>query len=429
MAEDNDPNYNTRLEFIQDTLKKRFDLQELPTITPSQYYPKHAYRCKNFIYRIIFSSPPSPPSTLQPGCTPISPNTTTFIMRLANPLTTSPNSSKSLIENEVAMTTLASSALSAFTPSIVPQIYAWSSATSSDYGWTLQQLMPGKHLDRDWDSTGAYARVGQRVMLAQIASIVKALQDYELPESIVGFGDVEFDDGGRIVSVVKKAGEMASWGSFEEFYRERLERAIRKADGSRYIEGWRANGVRERLDEFMDRGLGKMFEGLEDREWKTIVHGDLTTENVMYDPETAQVTALLDWDSAVVLHPSYEFLRSFGDLGGELNGWYEEEAFSEQSLLREAKLFGFPPDAYSTQDQPFWDVAVAWEEELETHDVKRPRIMKGIEQVADVEALLRGVLPWNISDETARLRSAHSVWRDRRTFEDNLSDLLDYLGF
>jgi hypothetical protein len=54
-----------------------------------------------------------------------------------------------------------------------------------------------------------------------------------------------------------------------------------------------------------------------------------------------RITGLTDYDFATILHPSYEFLRSFNNAGGQFRGWYVDEE-SDEAALREAKLHGFP---------------------------------------------------------------------------------------
>ena len=98
------------------------------------------------------------------------------------------------------------------------------------------------------------------------------------------------------------------------------------------------------------------------------------------------------------MHPSYEFLRSFGGAGGQLRRWSGDEV-SEQTALRGAKLHGFPsPLPQATKDGVRWDVVKAWEDELEKFDVKRSRNIEGIDKVADVDAVLRTILPWRVTN-------------------------------
>lgn len=60
---------------------------------------------------------------------------------------------KTRVENEVAIISLAASALSGFKPHVVPCVYGWgSAATPSSQGWILQELMPGTPVDEAFES-------------------------------------------------------------------------------------------------------------------------------------------------------------------------------------------------------------------------------------------------------------------------------------
>jgi hypothetical protein len=139
---------------------------------------------------------------------------------------------------------------------------------------------------------------------------------------------------------------------------------------------------------------------------------------------------LIDYDFACILHPSYEFLRSFSGAGGQFQGWSDIKS-SEQTALRNAKLYGSPSTLpENTEDSVKWDVAKVWEDELERLKVQRPRTIKGIEKVADVDAVLRSILPWRVTNsDVLRLQSEAVILKCRDENEAQLVKLLDSLGF
>jgi hypothetical protein len=151
---------------------------------------------------------------------------------------------------------------------------------------------------------------------------------------------------------------------------------------------------------------------------------------MLYDPATKRITALLDYDFACIHHPSYEFLRSFSGAGGKLEGWSGSESH-EETALRDAKLYGFPsPLPESTADGVDWIVAKVWEDELEKVNVERPRIMKGIEKVADVDAVLGSLLPWRVTNSDVLLmQSEQVIMKCRDENEVQLIKLMEHLGF
>jgi hypothetical protein len=151
---------------------------------------------------------------------------------------------------------------------------------------------------------------------------------------------------------------------------------------------------------------------------------------LLYDASTHRITALIDYDFACILHPSYEFLRSFSGAGGQFQSWSDIES-SEQTALRDAKLNGFPSTLpENTKDGVNWDVAKAWEDELERLNVQRPRTIKGIEKVADVDAVLRSILPWRVTNsDVLGMQSEAVILKCRDENEAQLIKLLDHLGF
>lgn len=151
----------------------------------------------------------------------------------------------------------------------------------------------------------------------------------------------------------------------------------------------------------------------------------------MFDPSTYRITALIDYDFSSILHPSYEFLRSFLGVGGQFRGLCGDEG-CEQAALSKARLHGFPlllPQ--STKDgEVDWELAKAMDEELEGLDVQRPRTMKGIEKVADVDTILGTIIPWRLSNpDIVRRQSEEVLIKHRHENEEQLLKLLEYLGF
>lgn len=85
---------------------------------------------------------------------------------------------KTRVENEVAIDSLAASALGGFEPHVVPSVYGWgSAATPSSQGWILQELIPRTPVDESFESMHLDQK---KNILAQMAKILKALQDFSL---------------------------------------------------------------------------------------------------------------------------------------------------------------------------------------------------------------------------------------------------------
>ena len=119
--------------------------------------------------------------------------------------------------------------------------------------------MPCTFVDESFDSMDLEQK---KQIVGQMAKLLKALQDYQLPESITGFGGVTFDENGRIVSTAMTSVGAGPWPSYESSFKGRLEVALRRADANSYIQGWHANGIRKRLDDFVKNGVPARFDSL-----------------------------------------------------------------------------------------------------------------------------------------------------------------------
>lgn len=109
---------------------------------------------------------------------------------------------------------------------------------------------------------------------------------------------------------------------------------------------------------------------------------------MLLDPDSLQITALLDFDFAHVSFAAEEFLYSFLFIHGLLVGPIEEDDYI---ALRKAQLEGFQKDAQAPQDEENevegqvsidWKLAQAWDEELARLNIQRPSSMKGIDEVS-----------------------------------------------
>jgi len=250
-------------------------------VEPIQYDPESPFKYNNFVYRITLPSPPSALSnygshvTRQPGTVPLPEGAKEFIMRLTNPDAEGMHA-HTRVENEVAIISLAAAALSSCKPHVVPSVYGWGTAAPpSSQGWILQELMPGVSVAEAFENVPLREK---KNVLAQMARILKALQDYQLPSSIEHYGGVTFDRDGQIVSTAMTSVGSGPWQSYEDYFRDRLGRALKQADSNPYIKGWHANGVRRRLEAFVENGVPTHFKALPCRDDKTIIHADFSKQ-------------------------------------------------------------------------------------------------------------------------------------------------------
>lgn len=158
----------------------------------------------------------------------------------------------------------------------------------------------------------------------------------------------------------------------------------------------------------------------------------LDGSNLLFDPASSRITGLVDFDFAAILHPSYEFLRSFSDAGSQFKGWCVDEE-SDEAALRNAKLHGFPsplPTTEAGDGAVKWEDAKAWEDALQEVGAERPQTIKGIDKVADVDTLLQAILPWRVANsDVLKLQTHETIVRCRDENEEHLDKLLGRLGF
>ncbi|KAI1817528.1 kinase-like domain-containing protein [Poronia punctata] len=437
--------YEERLDLVKKLLADYLHLStetiKQTKITPVAYDPDCPFKYNNFVYHLTL-----PPNTntslnieitstkqLPPGCVPIPKdnNNREFILRLNNPHAEGMHQEKNRTQNEVSLLSLASTALKHSPMSgIIPRVYGWGP------GWIFQEFMTGKPLSEAF--AGEMSPSEKRGIMKQMIQILKVFrEEHVLPGSIRGWGGVTFDTEGRMASAAMPDVGAGPWDSLGESYKGRIRVKLDEADRNPFLNGWRENGVRERVERFVEEGLDGKLDGLERLGDRVIVHGDFTTDNFLYDPPTNRLTALLDFDFSTITHPAHEYLRSLHDVGGQIIGYKGSttpEHF-EAMALQKAQITGiFPsplPTPLESKDRRHhvdWELAKVWEEEMRNAGMKR---IAGIERLADVDELLGLLGPFQLCNrDYLRLNpdEEHRVhWR--RKSERELVDMLEYLGY
>lgn len=214
-------------------------------------------RCNNnYIHIISFENPLVADVHLSngPGTNPISSGSTKAVFRIGNPEAMFSHAVK--VENTVATMHLVRQALAQRHLAIIPKVYAWSKTGGpSGHGWIIEEFMPGVNIEPDFH--GSLCADQQRIVLRQVAEVLKAVQEFELPAAATGFGGLAFDEAndGSVVSgpfVIEPYTD--SYSDMKSFYRGMLHAQLKEADKT-IANGWRRDGLRERLDTFAQGGL------------------------------------------------------------------------------------------------------------------------------------------------------------------------------
>lgn len=249
------------------------------SIEPVEYDINSAFPYNNFIYRVTLSSPTIATAKIksfhshkcQPGTAPCPAGTVSLIVRLANSHPGTGINNTNRVENEVAAMSLARHALAESKYShLVPEIYAWGSV-SSGQGFSIQQHMSGTMPDKGFDNLTLQDK---SAVLRQMAEILALLQRYEIPATVDGFGGLKFDEDGTIVSAQMSLYKGGPCATYKDFLRAIFKVKLQEADENPVIQGWRENGLRTRLDDFIHHRLDAILKDNEHVQ-KVLVHSDL----------------------------------------------------------------------------------------------------------------------------------------------------------
>jgi hypothetical protein len=174
------------------------------------------------------------------------------------------------VENEVATMNIFADAMKDISTHLVPKVYGWGSAAQG-HGWIFQEFMTGKSV-----AFKTMTVQEKRSVLQQIAEVFGALQKYQLPISVKEYGGLRFDENGAVVSGPMTLIAGGPFQSYEALYTEFVSSELAASDKSSILQGWRPNGVRERLEQFLRYGLHQLINQVHSRK-KVLVHGDLST--------------------------------------------------------------------------------------------------------------------------------------------------------
>ncbi|KAI8225144.1 hypothetical protein K4K54_004794 [Colletotrichum sp. SAR 10_86] len=430
----NHEHFQERLDFVRNTVVG-FGLE--PTeITPVEYQEDVPFPYNNFIYKIVLAKPATQNAFLNAGTytTPLPEGgVSTIIMRLANSRATD-IIQDNRIENEVAAMFLARQGLQSFKPEVaglIPAIYAWKPTQDADngYSWTMMEFKKGVPLDTKFKDLSDDER---NIVLGQIADVFTGIQRAPLPDSITSHGGLTISESGEIIGGKMTILEGAPWNSYTEFWRCKLESSLRDADRSSNLQGWKPNGVRQRIDKFISSGLGPYLASAGvDETQRVLIHGDLTTNNVQFDPETRRITGVLDFDWAYVSHPAHEFFTSFGDIGGSTNGGTARDPDLSDGKIAKAMLAG----DFSIPNLPEGALgqlarAKAWDDGLAERGALRPSEIPGmtaIEQLRKLESLLA---PFALHHPVMlKRKTAEQIVEMRGAGERELIECLERFGY
>ncbi|QSZ35263.1 hypothetical protein DSL72_008132 [Monilinia vaccinii-corymbosi] len=387
---DDEQRFDFIIEIIQETYK-------LNVLSISQILAVEDHISpNNFIYLVEFFRTPhtsldTPAS--QPGTVRIPNSVNNVIMSLSNPDKDfyPPNR----VQNEVAAMSLARTILAP--RKVIPDVYGWGS-DAEEKGWIMMENrmenITGIPLVIELDKLGLR---GQTRALQEVARVVLAFQQYELPESVQWFGGLDFDDDGNIVSAPLTLFSCGPFTTYPEMLKCIFRERLAAAEESHLLRGWKDTGrdTLAKLEDFITVGIDYMLKDIKIE--KRLVHGNLALDNFMYDRKLGQISAILGFDSARISAIADEMLTSFDARFARLPMSHEGDL--EIVRFRRALLHGFPREMYALYEKFRWEIALAWESLLEAVGAQRPRTLKGIERFSSLYMLLYVICPEGFEDE------------------------------
>lgn len=151
--------------------------------------------------------------------------------------------------------------------------------------------------------------------------------------------------------------------------------------------------------------------------------------NMLYDPTTTRISALLDFDWAAVAHPAHEFFSGLHDLHGST---HPEDPALQSAVLKGA--FGTPnPAAEPGKTEPgehekAWALARSWDAALLGAGGLPPSSIAGIATLESLRALEDLIAPFSLCNAVMVGRTpAEKLQAARADTEAKLDALLDTL--
>lgn len=216
----------------------------------------------------------------------------------------------------------------------------------------------------------------------------------------------------------------STWDSHEASWLAQLKLALANADSNPNFGGFKESGLRNRLD-MLPIKIG-LSPGFDDIFHNRLVHGGLTLDKFLYDPESNLITCLKDFRSASLTHPLQEFIR------------FLDGRFMHRSLMEGSQLDDVPPSlmvrdiAEPPPPPPVrefdWETVQMWNEALDEVKVERPTATTpGFERALHLCQLVSALTPWNLRGE---LSGKQKRKRDQRfkEVEKTIEELLTRLG-
>ncbi|KAI0843066.1 hypothetical protein F5Y06DRAFT_292052 [Hypoxylon sp. FL0890] len=384
-----------------------YDLEPSEMLVSLNKDPKRVYN--TFIWKISLKTPALPicfeytrPYTMKPPVDGVS----SVVMRIFNPTATGLVQANR-VQNEVASMHLVREGLAKAgtgLEEIIPAVYAWEPEVKDEdnianIGWILMETKPGLPASHNFWKRGNW---GIETYMEQLAEILRLIQDIELPSTVTKYGGLTIDEDGNIVTGKTAYFGGGPWTSYTDFWIVQLI------------------GIRRRIDDLIQK-LDEIFSQSVAVQWRKLIHGGIAMENVLFDPVTRKITALLDFERACVAHPSLEFILSFRDFGGNIVANNIPFKSLEEDLIDQIVFDAFKipiarhknTEVYGRTTR-FWEQAMTWDKWLQAKRVTKPSRILGIREIRLVAKITDSIWPKELEDEKLTPKQVHNIMSKAR---------------
>ncbi|KAJ8123764.1 hypothetical protein O1611_g9517 [Lasiodiplodia mahajangana] len=222
-----------------------------------------------------------------------------------------------------------------------------------------------------------------------------------------------------------------------------LHEQLLESDRNSVLDGWRLNELRPRLEAFISNDVDRIMASVQHVE-KKFVHGDFSKRaifyylhhnppvnsptttapnNILFDPTSRRITAIIDFDWARIGCIADECLLSFDGRYAQLPS--PKEIDPDRIALRTALLHGFPSPLPPSSKTVEWDMAALWDAQLEEHGVIRACTIEGIEKMSWLYSFRDTMIPNTLSwDVIVKQRTAEDLEREKLATSQTL---LEYI--
>ncbi|KAJ7184465.1 hypothetical protein C8R46DRAFT_1064131 [Mycena filopes] len=316
-----------RFEYAKRVLKETLDV-EVESLEPIA----RGYNNKVYILKLLPHVPVASSRVVQPGCIPFPEQTPdTLIFRTVRNASHIPAHRK--VINAVATRQL----VRENTDLPIAPMYAYD--VHVEEPWMVEAKLSGIPMDEAWQTADTDTRVRMLESLADVLTKLRAI-----PAPAGQFGGVGYDAEGKIVLGPTCLGyDEGPFTTAQEHYKAWIGGQWEDAKKNSRTAGWRAEGLYDRIEKFVNEGLDSALACLEGCK-PVFVHADFGMLNTMVS-ETApdKITGVLDFEWSYFGTQADEYFLSSPGPAFIYGGPYDAKPGSRSHLRTEHLLAGTTP--------------------------------------------------------------------------------------